>query len=119
MEGMEELARVLARAAQGDETAHRWLFRSYRPRVVRLCAAFAALDADEVEDVVQETFVRALRRVGQLKEAGAFEPWLYAIARNRALTAVERKTNAAKVKAELEQQDPAPFSLVPEALKIE
>src|SRR5438132_10834759 len=115
MEGMEELARVLERAARGDETAHRWLFRSFRPRVVRLCGAFAALDADEVEDVVQETFVRAFRQVGQLKDSRSFEPWLYAIARNRALTALERKGTTARVKEQLSREDVAPLELVPPA----
>jgi len=119
MEDMQELPRILKRAASGDETAFRWLYRSYRRGVVRLCAGFAVLDADEVEDVVQETFVRAFRRVAQLKETSAFEPWLYAIARNRAITAVERKANAAKLKGELQREDPAPFELVPESLKIE
>ncbi len=116
---MQELSRILKRAAAGDETAYRWLYRAYRRGVVRLCGAFAVLDADEVEDVVQETFVRAFRRVSQLKEPGAFEPWLYAIARNRAITAVERKTNATKLKGELEREEAPPFELVPEAMKIE
>jgi RNA polymerase sigma-70 factor (ECF subfamily) len=119
MEGMQELARVLQRAAEGDETAFRWLYRGYRRGVVRLCAAFAALDADEVEDVVQETFVRAFKRVAQLKEPAAFEPWLYTIARNRALTAIEKKSNAAKAREELQREDPPPSELVPQALKQE
>lgn len=119
MEDMQELARLLKKAATGDETAYRWLYRTYRKGVVRLCAGFAALDADEVEDVVQETFVRAFRRVAQLKEPAAFEPWLYAIARNRALTAVERKSTASKMKDALEREDVEPIDLVPASLKIE
>ncbi|MBL8952452.1 MAG: sigma-70 family RNA polymerase sigma factor [Myxococcaceae bacterium] len=119
MEDMQELSRVLQRAATGDETAFRWLYRGFRQGVVRLCAGFAVLDDDEIEDVVQESFVRAFRRVSQLKTPAAFEPWLYAIARNRALTAIARKTTAAKVKAELEHEDPEPFELVPEALRVE
>lgn len=116
---MEELARVLQRAAEGDEAAYRALYRGYRRGVVRLCAAFAALDSDEVEDVVQETFVRAFRRVGQLKEAKAFEPWLYAIARNRALTALERKGTASKAKAELGNDEAPVTQLIPAALELE
>lgn len=119
MEGMEELARILQRAARGDETAYRWLYRLYRRGVVRLCAAFSALDADEVEDVVQETFVRAFRRIAQLHTPAAFEPWLYAIARNRALSALERKGTATKMKDELEREEPPPNELVPAALKAE
>nr|UXE44850.1 hypothetical protein Hi04_10k_c3807_00015 [uncultured bacterium] len=116
---METLARTLTRAAQGDETAHRWLYRGYRRGVVRVCAAFASLDSDEVEDVVQETFVRALRHLGQLKSPEAFEPWLLAIARNRALSMLERKATAARVRDEVAQQPLAPPEVVPEALKRE
>jgi RNA polymerase sigma-70 factor (ECF subfamily) len=116
---MEELPRILERAAAGDETAYRWLYRAFRRSVVRLCGAFAALDADEVEDVVQETFVRAFKRVGQLKEPGSFEPWLLAIARNRALSALERKSTAARVKNELGREEPEPLPLVPAALQRE
>jgi RNA polymerase sigma-70 factor, ECF subfamily len=119
MEDMQELARVLKRAAAGDETAFRWLYRGYRKGVVRLCAGFASLDPDEVEDVVQETFVRAFRRVGQLKTTAAFEPWLYAIARNRALSAVERKHTASKVRHQLENEDVEPIELIPKSLEIE
>src|SRR5206468_327143 len=61
------------------------------PAVVRLLAAFSALDADEVEDVVQESFVRAFRHLPSLRSPGAFEPWLLSIARNRALTLADRK----------------------------
>lgn len=116
---MQELARVLERAAAGEERAYGVLYRTFRKGVVRLCMGFATLDADEVEDVVQETFVRAFKRVAQLKEPRAFEPWLYAIARNRALTAVERKTNATKMKDALEREEAEPFELVPPSLKVE
>ena len=119
MEETQQLARALKRAATGDEEAYRWLYRAYRPAVVRLCMGFAELSADDVEDVVQEAFVRAFRRVGQLKETLAFEPWLFAIARNRALTALERKRNASKLKESIERQDPEAVELVPEAMKLE
>ncbi len=116
---MEELARVLQRAASGDEAAYAWLYRTFRRPVVRVCGAFAALDADEVEDVVQETFVRALRNVGQVRSPNTFEPWLLAIARNRALSMLARKTTAARMTTALSQEPLPPLELVPPAVATE
>jgi RNA polymerase sigma-70 factor (ECF subfamily) len=116
---MEELARILKRAAAGDETANRWLYRTYRRLVVRACGAFAALDADEVEDVVQETFVRALRNVGQLRNPATFEPWLLAITRNRALSQLARQATAARMRDQLSVEPMPPPGIIPEALARE
>ncbi|MBI3185280.1 MAG: sigma-70 family RNA polymerase sigma factor [Myxococcales bacterium] len=101
---MEELARWLERAKEGEEAAYRELYRRFRPPVVRLASAFASLDRDEVEDVVQESFARAFRALPKLRQAAAFEPWLYCIARNRARTLVTRKSATAKVREELAQE---------------
>ena len=87
---MEDLAPLLAQAARGEQVAFRELYRRFRPLLVRLAAGFAALDADEVEDVVQESFVRAFRALGALRRPAGFEAWLLAIARNRALSRLDR-----------------------------
>lgn len=42
------------------------------------------------EDLVQETFLRALRYAGTYRDTGAFLPWLYQVARNAASDALER-----------------------------
>jgi RNA polymerase sigma-70 factor, ECF subfamily len=60
------------------------LYRRYRTAVQRLAATFAELDADEVDDVVQEAFVRAFRALKGLKDPDRFAAWLFTIARNRA-----------------------------------
>jgi RNA polymerase sigma-70 factor, ECF subfamily len=60
------------------------LYRRYRTAVQRLATTFAELDADEVDDVVQEAFVRAFRALKGLKDPERFAAWLFTIARNRA-----------------------------------
>lgn len=44
-------------------------------------------DADEADDVCQDSFIMALKRIGQLREPGAFRSWLLSIVRNKALNA--------------------------------
>ena len=69
----------LARA--GDEEAFAQLFEKYYDRI-RDFAYRVVLDHQSADDVAQETFIRAARRIDQLKKSTAFEPWLYQIARN-------------------------------------
>jgi RNA polymerase sigma-70 factor, ECF subfamily len=79
----ELVARALRPGAAGRE-AEEELYRRHRTAVHRLAATFTELDADEVDDVVQEAFVRAFRALGGLKDPERFCAWLFTIARNRA-----------------------------------
>ena len=74
---------VLVRAAQrGDATAFEMLYYRYARMVHGIL--LARLPASEVEDLVQEVFLSALRKLKALREPAAFGGWLAAIARNRA-----------------------------------
>lgn len=114
----QELVEKVRRAARGDTTAFEGLYRHTRPLVARLLGSFVALDADEVEDVIQDTYVRAFRALPRLKDPSAFEPWLLSIARNRARSRLERQGQVRRLE---ESVDPPPESvpLVPEALQLE
>jgi RNA polymerase sigma-70 factor (ECF subfamily) len=83
------------RAVLGEERAFRALYQRWRPRAARVAKAFADLDPDDVEDVVQDAFARAFGRVGALQTPERFGPWLLAIVRNRALTRLARQRAAA------------------------
>jgi RNA polymerase sigma-70 factor, ECF subfamily len=87
--------------------------------VARLTAGFSMLDADEVEDVIQETYVRAFKALPRLKEAGAFEAWLLSIARNRARTRLERKSHLRRMEEETPDPEPEAVPALPEALQVE
>jgi RNA polymerase sigma-70 factor (ECF subfamily) len=95
------------------------LYRRTRPLVARLTASFAPLDPDEVEDVIQETYVRAFKALARLKEPAAFEAWLLSIARNRARTRLERKGQTRRLGEESSDPQPETVALVPEALQLE
>jgi len=73
-----EEAHWVARARAGDSTGHRWLLERYRARVVRL-AAHVLRRPDEAEDVAQEAFVRAFRKLPSFRAEGRFQAWLFAI----------------------------------------
>src|SRR5256885_2403702 len=79
----ELVARALREGALG-RGAEEELYRRYRTAVQRIAATFSQLDGDEVDDGVQEPFVRALRALKGLKDPERFSAWLFTIARNRA-----------------------------------
>jgi RNA polymerase sigma-70 factor (ECF subfamily) len=68
----------IARARTGDEAAFRWLLGQYRTRVVRLAAHVLRCDS-EAEDVAQEAFLRAFRRLPDYRGQGRFSAWLFQI----------------------------------------
>lgn len=74
-----EEALWVARARTGDEAAVRWLLERYRGRAVRLAAHVLRRRPDEAEDVAQEAFVRAFRRLPRLRGEARFAAWLYRI----------------------------------------
>jgi len=75
---------VLARRArEGDRTAFEALVVSYQEQVYRLARRLTRTPAD-AEEVVQETFLHAYRRLGTFRGEAKFSTWLYRIATNAA-----------------------------------
>jgi RNA polymerase sigma-70 factor, ECF subfamily len=74
---------VLVRAARtGDRAAFGRLYDRYARMVHGVL--FARVPVGEVDDLVQDVFVIALRRLSTLRETRSFGAWLAAIARNLA-----------------------------------
>src|SRR2546421_5545945 len=80
---------LVARIAAGDDTALRELFGRHAAWLaVRLRAV---LPADDVEDVLQETFLAAWRGAGGYRPQGACGGWLWGIARRQAALLLRRR----------------------------
>lgn len=76
-------APMVARAVAGDLRAFDWLVIKYQRRVQRLISRLVR-DSDLVEDIAQETFLRAYRALAQFRGESKFYTWLYRIAVNTA-----------------------------------
>ncbi len=82
---MEESDRAaLARARAGDEEGFRLLVERHSRHVFRLAYRMTGNEHD-AEEVVQETFLRAYRRLNRFESRSSFSTWLYRIATNCAL----------------------------------
>ena len=69
----EELVRL---SAAGDQAAFSQLFRRHARYVTGIVFRLLGTDPD-ADDVVQLTFVEALRSIERLSEVGSFRSWLY------------------------------------------
>ncbi|GJL82041.1 MAG: RNA polymerase sigma factor [marine bacterium B5-7] len=74
---------LVARVKSGDKGAFDVLVRKYQGKVSGLVARYV-YDRTEVEDVVQEVFLKAYRAIDRFREESAFYTWLYRIAVNTA-----------------------------------
>lgn len=75
-------AELVERALAGDSWAEEALFRRHVRHVSDAATRLLGRVAD-ADDVVQETFVIALERLGQLRDGAAFRGWLSRIAVNQ------------------------------------
>lgn len=72
---------LAAKAARGNREAFDELVNRYQSRMFQLVRILTSGDA-EAEDLVQDTFVRAYRAVGQFRGDSTFRTWLHRIAVN-------------------------------------
>jgi RNA polymerase sigma-70 factor (ECF subfamily) len=85
-----EAAAVLARARRGDAEAFRILVERHSHAVFRLAFRITGNEQD-AEDVVQESFLRAYRKLGRFEARANFGTWLYRIVANCALDLLRRR----------------------------
>ncbi len=77
-----ESATLVLAAQGGDRAAFGRLYERYARLVHAVLLANA--ERDDVQDLVQEVFLRALRRLDTLREPAAFGGWIATMARNEA-----------------------------------
>jgi RNA polymerase sigma-70 factor (ECF subfamily) len=78
---------LVERAQRGDVHAFEMLVVKYQRRVERLIGRMVR-DVDLVQDIAQESFIRAYRALPQFRGEAAFYTWLYRIAVNTAKKAL-------------------------------
>ncbi|MGZ4295433.1 MAG: RNA polymerase sigma factor [Solirubrobacteraceae bacterium] len=94
-------------AAAGSEEDLEQLFRRFWPRAYRI-AFLIAHDHAAAEDIAQEAFVQAIRRLDRFDRRRPFAPWLGAIVANRAIDWT--RTRAARRESAGEGELPEPVT---------
>jgi RNA polymerase sigma-70 factor, ECF subfamily len=87
----------------GDRAEFASLVETYSTQIYRLALKILN-DAQDAEDVLQETFIKALRSLPSFEGRSSLSTWLYRIAVNEALMLV-RKRRPGQVSIEAEKED--------------
>jgi RNA polymerase sigma-70 factor (ECF subfamily) len=101
VDAIEEIAPLVRAARSGDRAAFGVLYERYARLVHGILLAHA--ERDDVQDLVHEVFLRALRQLHALRDESAFGGWLATIARNEA----RMHHRGARQLVELSEQIPA------------
>lgn len=87
---------------ENDRFAH--LYEMYAPLVHGVL--LARVPRGEVDDLVQDIFLHALKKLHTLRDAAAFGPWIAMIARNRAMDFYRRSRETVEVTEEMAVERP-------------
>src|SRR5262245_36105706 len=99
-------ARLVRQLRQGDAEAGRQFVREHYPAIYRYLLYLTGR-REAAEDLTQETFLQAWRRLETFDDRGPLRPWLHRIARREFLQALRSQ----RVEASL---DDVPEAAVPE-----
>jgi RNA polymerase sigma-70 factor (ECF subfamily) len=96
-------AQLVRQSRDGDEAAFADLYRRYAGMVHGLL--LARIPVAEVDDLVQEVFLSAWKRLNSLRDPAAFGGWLAMIARNRATDFHRRSPDVVELPDGLQARD--------------
>ncbi len=90
---------------RGEDSAFEELFSRYRGRI-RSYVSVILSDADRAEDITQEVFIAALRRLRDTDRPIAFKPWIYQIAKNAGIDELRRTRRSLEVPLDSQRDQP-------------
>jgi RNA polymerase sigma-70 factor (ECF subfamily) len=82
--------RLVELAKKGDLEAYSELVRRYRERIYHTIFRFTKNHGD-TDDLAQETFLRAFRKLGRFRQKSGFYTWLFRIAVNQSLNFLKKR----------------------------
>jgi RNA polymerase sigma factor (sigma-70 family) len=88
--------RLVAAVRRGDDRAFEALYSRYHRRIHAYVMGMVK-DHQRAEDVTQEVFMSALRRMRETERPIAFKPWVYEIAKNACIDQFRRSKRAEEI----------------------
>ena len=95
-------ADLVAAVRAGDDTAFEELYRRYHKRIAAFVCGMLR-DEARCEDVAQEAFMSALKRMRATDAEINFKPWIFQIARNAAIDSYRRTSHAVEVSMDADE----------------
>lgn len=81
---------LITSAKNGDQTAYEKLMKKYKPLISNLVARIIK-QTDDVEDLTQETFIKAFQSLERFDNQFSFSTWLFKIASNNCVDYFRKK----------------------------
>jgi RNA polymerase sigma-70 factor, ECF subfamily len=78
---MNSSAEIVERVCQGDDEAFRIIFDRYAQQIINFVFNMVR-NYELAEELTQETFIRAYRNMGRLRDTSKLSSWLFGIAHN-------------------------------------
>jgi RNA polymerase sigma factor (sigma-70 family) len=102
---------LITAARRGDDRAFEELYARYRDRIGAFIRSRVG-DYGRAEDVAQEVFISALRRLRASDRPIHFKPWIYEIAKNACIDEHRRTRRAREVSLEIDEEAGGPRPLL-------
>ncbi|MBV9917558.1 MAG: RNA polymerase sigma factor [Solirubrobacterales bacterium] len=102
---------LVAEVRAGSDRAFEELYARYRPAIGGYVMSMTG-DHQRAEDIAQDVFMSALRRLRETDHPIAFRPWIYAIAKNACIDELRRSHRRLEVPLESGDDAPTPRRLV-------
>ncbi len=94
---------LVAAARNGDDRAFEALYSRYRERIAAFIVS-KVHDHARGEDIAQDVFISALRRLRASDQEIVFKPWIYEIAKNACIDEFRRSKRAREVSLEADEE---------------
>lgn len=82
---------LIQRAVSGEQSAFKMLEKKYRGAITSLIRRMMHSHPNDVDDLVQETFIKAFQALANFNNEYAFSTWLYKIASNHCIDFLRKK----------------------------
>jgi RNA polymerase sigma factor (sigma-70 family) len=93
-------AQLVRRAAKGDQRAFAVIYQRYGQSLYRYCFSIVGR-AEEAQDALQNTMVKALRALPGEQRQIQLKPWLYRVAHNESIELLRKRREDAELDPEL------------------
>src|ERR1700710_449169 len=100
-------ASLAIRVAAGDEAALAAIYDRYAPRLLGFCQSMLRRQAD-AEDCLQDVFVIAATKLGELREPALLRSWLFSVARHTCLARIDKRKREVLMDDMLDHAAPEP-----------
>ena len=116
MQPISLLESTVALATTGEKNAMHWLYQNYSKSMYNTCLRIVK-DHHDAEDIIQESFIMALKKLGQLKNRNHFPAWLKKIVINQSLKHLKGRINWFEIENEademIDEAAPTAISSIP------